>query len=161
MVTLHMKPMMYTVLNLLALTLLVNGCDNGPKTPTLTPVNISVTVNGKPLPSARVKLIPTNPEHEANGIAMGSTNEKGKAEMEVAGLKGATIGENQIVIDEAELSGDAYGRDASQAEQMKAQNELKQRPNRPIPKKYNTLATSDLKLTIEEGKTDYTLELKR
>ena len=129
--------------------LLLTGCNEseGGKS---SEVSVTVLLNGKPLPEATIIL---SPESGPSGTA--TTNAEGVATVPAA------PGLNRVMVNEAANDAEARGQDADQEAIRKLQTETKNRKNRPIPSKYNTLATSDLKLTIEPGKTDYTLELKR
>jgi hypothetical protein len=153
---------MKRVRSLLVLTLgllALSGCTDGKKTPVFTPAEIVVTLNGQPLPKALVTLTPTDSGYGPESVSSGVTDDKGRVKLMAGTNTGACVGINQVTIDEGPLPEETRSEDP--AAQVKASNYLQSLKNRPIPQRYATVATSDVKLEIKEGQTEYKLELTR
>jgi hypothetical protein len=133
------------------------GC-GGPRPPDLAPVQITVTLNGQPLPNARVVFTPTTPGYAGEAISAGVTDDSGKATLTCNGKPGACTGPNSVTVAEGPAGDDRERDDASQSVASPAQRKLK---NRPIPSRYAVAGQTDLTIEIKAGQVDYQLDLKR
>jgi len=153
------RPIAGCSLVLLLLTLGIIGCGDGQKTAELVPTEVVVTINNQPLPNALVTLTPTAEGYGSSAIAFGVTDEKGRAKLMCGSKEGACIGTNLVTVADAPPPEDTRGEDA--AAQIKGNQYLKGLKNRPIPEKYMSVSKSDLKIEIQKGQTEYTIDLKR
>jgi len=115
------------------------GCSSKPSVETGT-VSGQVTHHGKPLTDAEITF--TNPPLGSDGLA--AIGPDGKFEIKNS-LK---VGEYQIQI----------APPLPVMDPIKGPQQPKANPN--IPRKYQTFATSGLKLTIKPGKNEFTIDLK-
>jgi hypothetical protein len=146
------------LLFLLPLVLVAAGCGSGESSlPALTDVEGVVLLGGQPLPFAKVQFNPTKPGLPANSVGIAVTDEAGRFKLMTAGKPGAIPGEHVVTVVEGPPPADARGPDSQDA-QIKYQAGLK---NRPIPGRYGAVNTSDARVTVETGKKDYTVDLKK
>lgn len=135
------------------------GCKESKATPTLTEVEMIVTINGAALPHALVTLTPTDSTFGGNAIASGVTDEAGKVKFQIAGKPGAAVGQNKVTV------ADPPPPDELRGESPEAQAKLdayhRSLKNRPIPPKYGVLIQSDATVEIKKDQKDYKLDLKR
>ncbi len=135
--------------------LLLIGCDDD-EAPVLVPVQGIVLLNGRPLPEAQVRFIPMI-DQGSEYLASGQTDAQGRFTLTCAAGKGASIGENRVLIVEGTIPPELL----SESAQDKMIQYMNARQNRPIPKRYAKLATSPLRETVTEGASEYRLELTR
>jgi hypothetical protein len=136
--------------------LLVNGC--GAPVPKIVPAAGVVTLNGKPLPKARVRFCPDGvPGAGADFTAEGSTDEAGRFTLTCHGQPGAVSGENLVVILEAEIPPELTKTSA----RVQLTEYLEALPNRPIPTKYSSAAQSQIKVTVSAEQPSHTIVLSR
>lgn len=135
------------------------GCGgDGHRTPEVAEATLTVTINGQPLPQAKVTLTPTESGFGASAIAMGVTDDAGKVTLMCGGKPGACIGTNKVTVVDAAGVEDERTDDGNQ---QTAADVKKGPKNRPIPARFANLAQSDLTLTIKADQKEYTLDLKR
>lgn len=136
---------------------LVAGCAGKVAAPEVTPAEGVVTLNGQPLPNARVTFTPTAAGLNGRAIATGVTDDQGRYQLTCDGKSGAAAGENSVTVTEGPAPEDVRG-DEGQTKSREFAAKLK---NRPIPPEYANVTKSPLKVTVKAGQKDYPLELKR
>ena len=133
------------------------GC-GGPTVPPIVLATGVVTINGEPLPNAKVQFLPTAEGLDGNYMARAVTDDDGKFELKMPGDKpGVCSGECIVVVKEGPTPGRRMTQDA--LEEMESFRESL--ANRPIPKAYQNAAETPLRITVKEGQTEYPVELKR
>jgi hypothetical protein len=139
-----------------AIALVLVGCSPAP--PQIVPVSGTVTLDGKPLPNAEVRFIPTRDGLDGNMVGIGVTDDDGKYTLRLPGKteSGCCACECKITITEGPIPDDLRGND-----QMAATNFLKNLKNRPIPKSFTRMADTPLVVTVTPEQTDYPIELSR
>lgn len=146
---------------LILLTLVIlpaSGCGK-PKPPPIVVVKGAITLNDAPLPSVRIRFMPTFPGFGAEVIAEGVSDAAGKYSLVCNGSPGACIGVHRVVVEEGPLPPGTTGE--SGESQMKMTKYLQGLTNRPIPPHYGNLAQTPLTVEVKAGQTDYELKLKR
>jgi hypothetical protein len=141
----------------LLLAFLMSGCAKQP--PQIIPVEGTVTINGKPLPRARVTFIPQLTDFGAEYNSSAVTDDSGHFVLKLQSddRSGAAVGTHIVLVAETglpkELRGEQDGRilDAYRAKLG----------NRPIPPKYNSVSQSPLKIEVMPGGPPVALELTR
>lgn len=134
------------------------GCGK-PKPPPIVEAEGTITVNGAPLPSARIRFIPMFPGFGAELIAEGLSDKNGQFKLVCQGTSGACLGEHRVVVEEGPLPPGAMGESGDA--QMKMTRYLQNLANRPIPPQYGNMAQSPLSIVIKDGEKSYPLELAR
>jgi hypothetical protein len=132
---------------------LTTGCGEAP--PTIVEAEGIVLVNGRPLPRARVRLIPSIPQ-SSDYIAQGMTDDEGRFTLTCHGQDGACTGENLVVLTEdfpEELT-----RTSARAQLKAYRDALK---NRPIPPATTNLADTPLRVTVTAEQREYKIEARR
>lgn len=134
------------------------GCK--PSTPPIVPVSGTVTVDGKPLPHAKVWFTPTVPGVNGDFMASAVTDEEGKYVLVSAnGESGVCSCQCKVTVSEGPIPEELRAKGQAGGPQIaKFRKSLK---NRPIPRRYMTLGQSPLVLEISEETSDYPLELSR
>lgn len=130
-----------------------------PKPPPMTRVEGSITVNGKPLPSARIRFIPTFPGFGAEVIAEGTSDTDGHFHLTCDGKDGACVGRHQVLVEEGSLPEELRGE--SGGAQAKMTNYLRSLSNRPIPAQYGNLAETPLEIDVKQDVSTYEIKLSR
>lgn len=140
------------------------GC--GPSESNIAKASGVVTLDGKPVPEARVMFHPT-----AGGprTSYGTTNEKGEFKASTFGrYDGSLVGECAVTVSKIDTSAQPKitGSDGYMGkgyDQMMAPANLAKsvKPKFVIPQKYSNKETSGLKVKVAQGETNhFTLELK-
>jgi hypothetical protein len=148
---------------LLVFALLISGC--GESTPTTAPVTGTVTYNGTAVEGATVTFLAENSSHMAEGKTDANGKFTLKLNMGEKVVDGAMLGTNNVAV--IKLEG---GTTAPTIEATKeaATNMTLQPPamtsdhvaKNLLPEKYQSPMTSNLKYTVEAGKTnDFKIEL--
>lgn len=139
--------------SLMVLSLVFCGCSKEP--PPIVPVTGIVKLNGVPLAKAEVRFFPQQEGLNGDYIAIAITDEQGRYTLEPGGC--ACV--NKITVDEGPAPKECRGESAKA--QMAYAAYAATLKNRPIPKKYATLAESPLSLTLTAGQSEYPLDLTR
>ncbi|OWK42943.1 hypothetical protein FRUB_02542 [Fimbriiglobus ruber] len=137
------------------------GDSQSAKAPKITPVKVTVKINGQPLPQAKVTFVLTSDKVSGSGTASGVTDDSGQATLTIDGKSGACVGGNAVSVMEGEAPpapGAEKGDRHSRGDSSKKTDNLK---NRPIPVQYANAIQSGVKVDVTEGKSEYTIELKR
>ena len=144
---------------LLAIAILAApGCSK-PKPPPIVEVKGVITLNDAPLPSVRIRFMPTFPGFGAEVIAEAVSDSAGKYALTCGTSPGACIGVHRVVVEEGPLPAGASGE--SGESQMKMTRYLQGLTNRPIPPHYSNLAQTPLTVEVKAGETAYDLKLAR
>lgn len=136
----------------------VAGCGK-PKPPPLVEVKGTITVNDAPLPSARIRFLPSFPGFGAEVIAEAVSDAEGRYTLTCGTVPGACIGTHRVVVEEGPLPPGTSGESGDA--QMKMTRYLQGLANRPIPPQYGNLAQSPLNVEVKVGETTYDLKLTR
>jgi hypothetical protein len=141
----------------LVTALVLIGC--GPAPPQIVPVSGTVTLDGKPLPNAEIRFIPTRPGLDGNMVGIGVTDDDGKYTLRLPGKteSGCCACECKITVTEGPIPDNLREGD----DQMAATNYLKNLKNRPIPKAFTRMADTPLSVTVKPDQTDYPIEISR
>ena len=138
----------------LSVVVFAAGCTKKP--PSFTPAEGTVTLNGQPLPHAKVEFCPELENFGAEFNSTAVTDEKGHFSF---GADGAAVGKHKVVILDGPPPAEARGMSE------KAQNALteykKNLKNRPIPSKYGSYSQTPLEIEVTTGKSNYDLPLTR
>jgi hypothetical protein len=133
---------------------LASGCGKAP--PAVVPAAGVIRLDGRPLKKVVVRFIPKT-DHGTEYIAVGVTDEAGRYTLTCNGKPGACVGENHVLVTEAELPDlpkDERGHPL-------AANYFKSLGGRPLPGKYAKLIESPLTADVRAGRTDYDFDLTR
>jgi hypothetical protein len=130
------------------------GCGKAPPPPIVEAGGV-VRLDGKPLKKVEVRFIPVI-EYGPEYVAVGVTDDAGRFKLTCKGQPGACACDNQVLVMEAELPSHLKGENA-QRELAVYLAALGPRP----PERYTNLASSNLSVKVEAGKTDYALDLTR
>ncbi|MGB1927962.1 MAG: hypothetical protein ACPHO8_01555 [Mariniblastus sp.] len=125
---------------------LLAGCSGGTSVE-IVPVSGVLTLRGKPLPNAEIKLVPMADGLDGNFVASGVSDAKGEFTLRLPGKdeSGCCACDCKVLVVEGPIPGD---RGEDEASIMKAAKFLKSLKNRPIPKDYERLRSTPLTLTI-------------
>lgn len=134
------------------------GCGK-PEPPPIVEAAGTITLDGKPLPSARIRFIPMFPGFGAELVAEAVSDAQGRFTLACGTARGACIGPHRVVVEEGPLPEDAQGESARA--QMRMTNYLQSLENRPIPALYCNVAQTPLEVAISADRTVYDLALKR
>jgi hypothetical protein len=139
-------------------SLIATGCwKRSP--PPVVPVSGTVTIEGKPLPSALVTFYPTFEGFGGEIIAEGVSDGQGRYTLTCALGNGACIGRHKVTVANAPMPEDARDQTAAAHAKMRAfQQSL---TNRPIGTRFGTLATTPLEVDVQADGGSYDLKLSR
>jgi hypothetical protein len=137
-----------------ATTLALCGCSKGGPPP-IVPAEGLVLLNGQPLPNALIAFVPKVPDLGYEYVAVGTTDEKGRFQLDCKGQSGACACENRVTVVDAPIPEGTRGNQTAEAKYYAG---LK---NRPIPDQYANVARTPLAVTVTAGQTEYKVELKR
>jgi hypothetical protein len=115
-----------------------------------------VLLDGKPVPKAQVRFIPSleiGPEY----IAVGVTDDAGKFELECNGQSGACACPHIVTVSEADFPAELL----AENKQVELAAYRKALVNRPIPPRYASPVNNPLSVTVLADQPEYTLELER
>ena len=145
---------------LVTVLLALSGC-NKDKLPTLTTVEGTVLLDGKPLPNAQVEFQPDLPKFGAEYNSFATTDEKGHFQMTCAHMQqpGAAIGKNRVLITEQPVPSEYRSFDPDV--RKKYTQYVASLQNRPIPPKYTAANTTPLSVDVTAAKKTYDLNLSR
>ncbi len=139
---------------ILAFALLCVGC--GKSAPPLLEVEGRVILDGKPLSNVEVRFIPALAQG-SEFMAKGITDKDGKFQLTCKGKAGACVGENHVLITEAEIPTHLK----SEKTQLALAQYLQSLGGRPLPEKYTDLANNPLVVNVNSEQTEYNLTLTR
>jgi hypothetical protein len=142
---------------LLAATLLVAGGCGDPAPPPLTAVSGTVTIDGKPVPSALVTFYPLFEGFGGEVIAEGITDAQGRYTLACPLGEGGCVGRHKVTVADAPSPDDT--REQSVEAQRRMQAFLRTLTNRPIGRAFGTLATTPLEVEVTAEGGDYDLQL--
>jgi hypothetical protein len=145
----------------LALTVLALGGCNKVRPPTLTEVEGTVLLDGKPLPNAQVEFQPDLPKFRAEYNSYATTDDNGHFQMVCAHMQtpGAAIGKHRVLVSEPPAPKEFRGMDGeSQERYARYVDGLK---NRPIPPQYGAANTTPLNIEVKAGQKTYDINLSR
>jgi hypothetical protein len=144
--------------------IMVGGC--GDTAPTTVPVTGTVTYNNNPVEGATVRFLAEGSSH----MASGTTDANGKftltLNMGEEKVEGAQIGVNEVSVVKFEGGGEAPAADSSKEATLKMSQGAPAMTSdfeskNLLPERYASPVTSQLKYTVEAGKTnDFKIELK-
>ncbi|MEZ6139252.1 MAG: hypothetical protein R3B84_01655 [Zavarzinella sp.] len=146
---------------ILGIFVLQTGCDDSPSTSDVVEVELIVTLNDQPLPNAEITVTPIGDNVTGNMVATGITDESGKVKVKTGAKVGVIPGKVKITVNDPPPEGDAGRGQDGDTVQQQALEQAKQLKNRPIPKKYHALVTSDLELEISKEPKSYPVKLSR
>lgn len=133
---------------------LLTGCGgSGEELPDTAPVRGKVTYNGKPLPGGTVMF---HPQQEGQGNpATGDIQEDGTYELTTYNTKdGAVLGPHKVTVQV--FPGQRGFPEHPLAGLPGAEDQI---PS-PIPEKYTSVETTDLKATVVDGENEHNLKLE-
>jgi hypothetical protein len=139
--------------------LMLSGC--GPRLPSVTPVQGTVTLNGKPLPKALVTFVPQLDQFGAESNSTAVTDEDGRFTLTCLYNKqpGAVAATHVVLVTEAP---DPSATQNGKGRKYRPSNdEREKRGNRPIPPRYSSVSQSPIKIEIKEGQEPVIIELTR
>lgn len=150
-----------TILVASALAVLISTTGCGPGIPPVVDVSGIVTLDGDPLPHAKVQFFPLHEGLDGNYMASGVTDKEGKYSLTHKGqsVPGVTACLCKITVSEGPMPPQI--REMGQAGAAKLKAFRKKLKNRPIPPSYGALGTTELKFTISEENPVLNLELTR
>lgn len=140
-----------------AVVLPCSGCKKA-KPPVVQASGV-ITLNGQPLPRARLELTPTFSGFSGELLATAEAGDDGTFRLSNGLGDGICVGTYKVTVHEMpppeelqEYRPDTPARQRAYFEKLS---------NRPIPERYSSLATTPLTVTFEENKTQYEIALKR
>jgi hypothetical protein len=139
----------------LIIGLILVGCGKE-SPPPIVPAQGKVTLNGAPLPNAKVRYLPQlklDPKY----IAVGVTDDQGHYSLTCNGQQGACATDNVVTVSDADIPPNLLSENA----QAQLAVYLRSLKNRPIPQTYSSPVTTPLHVTVGAVKAEYPLELKR
>ena len=126
----------------LAACVVFSGCSSGDG-PSMKAVRGTLTHNGEPIPQMLICFHPV--DEDKNPASEAETDENGKFELKVGNTMGVAPGEYKVfVLDPAAVQGGKTSSDPAYLE---------------VLRKYGSLEKSEMRITIEDAKTDYELKL--
>jgi hypothetical protein len=134
---------------------LVSGCGKRPAA-SVVPVTGIIRLEGKPLKKVLVRFIHASAQGRGS-IAMGVTDETGRYTLTYKGQPGACVGENHVLVSEAELPSlplDEHGH-------PKTGPYFESLGGRPLPEQYTRLVESPLTVNVRADRTEYDFDLTR
>jgi hypothetical protein len=93
---------------LAATALLTACCGYRPDLPPTERVTGTVTLDGAPVPNARVQFVPDNSKGTEGAMAAGTTDADGRYELVTATVKGAIVGHHQVSVEARAQPKDEY-----------------------------------------------------
>lgn len=137
-------------LPLTCLILLISTTGCGPGVPPIAEVTGKVTIDGDPLPHAKVEFYPMHDGLDGNYMASGVTDEQGNYALAHKGgsTPGVTACLCKVTISEGPVPDNI--RAMGQAGAAKLKSFRKKLKNRPIPSSYGTLGTTTLEVTVDK-----------
>lgn len=144
--------------NMIVLVLLaLVGC-GGPKLSYNDRVEGIVKLDGKPLAGVHVDFVPDGDLPVRPDYARGHTDENGHYELiRDSGVQGGFIGIHRVVVVRGRENGNRDGEDADSEVPPVAQASV---DRRPIPKQYQGISTTPLRVQITPDQHTYDLELQ-
>ncbi len=130
------------------------GCAKTP--PAIVAVQGVVHLDGAPVNKAEVRFFPGE-DFGSEYVAKGITDEAGRFTLMCKGEPGACVGDNHVLVVEADLP--AHLR--SERAQAKLAAYLQSLGGRPLPPRYGNLVDSPLHVNVQEGRKEYVLDLTR
>lgn len=134
------------------------GCSK-PEPPPIAEATGTVTLDGKPLPSVRIRFIPMFPGFGAELVAEAVSDTQGRFALTCGPANGACVGPHRVVVEEGPLPEDAQGE--SGRAQMRMTQYLQSLENRPLPALYGNVAQTPLQVEISADQKVYDLKLAR
>ncbi|MBN9519117.1 hypothetical protein J0H58_11460 [bacterium] len=133
---------------------LLPGC--AARTPAIVEAGGVVTLDGVPLPKAKVCFYPRF-ENASEYIAQGVTDADGRFTLTCYGQSGACAAESIVTVADEDIP----ERLTPESARQELSAYLKTLKNRPIPPLYKTPAESPLRMTVSANLKEYRIELKR
>lgn len=134
------------------------GC--GPSIPELVPASGRLTINGDPVPHAKVSFIPMADGLDGNHTSSGLTDEDGNFSLEIpTGESGAYACLNKITVRDGPAPAAARSQDPGSAQIW--DDFKKSLKNRPIPDDYRSLSGTPLEFTVSGDQAEYNIEITR
>ena len=128
---------------LLLTTALAGCCGYRPDLPPTARVSGTVTLDGNPLPNARVQFVPDSSKATEGALAYGTTDAEGKYELETATVRGAIVGHHRISVEA----------------RAQPKDEFDTLPELLTPAFYGDVETSKLTAEVADGERN-TVDLK-
>lgn len=159
MLAIHHKLSRAAVVLAVAFFLVVSTIGCGNSLPDVVPVTGTITLNGEPLPHARVRFYP-DLDNMGGAIARGLTDDAGHFSLQLPGKPdpGAYVGECKVTVSEGPIPDEIREGTNAQAAGGDFRNSL---PNRPIPKDYSRVGQTSLRATVSAENDAYDFELER
>ncbi len=134
------------------LVALIAGCQS--RRPDVVTVEGKVTLDGQPVPHARVEFIPKLDDFGASMNSYGETDDDGYFTLTCSweNKSGACVGTHWVVVGEVP---------AAPGVNIRKEPRPEPKANRPLPPEYNTIASTPLVIEVVRGKTQYDLPLVR
>jgi hypothetical protein len=140
----------------LMVPILVAGCGKAP--PQIVEVEGIVLIDGVPVNHAQVRFVPSSiPTDALEYSGVGVTEKDGTFKLQCKGEPGACVGENQVLVTEAEFPRELMG----ESKQVALAKYIQSLGNRPLPRQYTNFTNNPLVVNVEPGKKSYKIELKR
>lgn len=141
----------------LAASCVVSGC--GKRYPRQVEARGTIELDGKPLPSVQVDLIPLFGGFGAEVMASSAADEDGRFTL-ASGLGPKVCeGRYKVTVTELPVPPELMKYESGAAARIEAH--YKALPNRPVPERYGTSSQTPLEVNIESGQTEYRLKLER
>lgn len=142
-----------------ALLPLVSGC--GPSRPAVVEAHGVVLLNKEPLPGAVVEFVPMAEGFDSEMKSLAVTDDQGKFTLKCNWQEqpGAAVAKHKVLVYENAPSGSEEARVRGSRNRAPAQTPSL--PNRPIPTKYGTVASTPVEIEVKQGQADYTVDLVR
>ena len=154
------EPVVKSMFITVAMLLLVSSLGCGPSIPPIAEVSGVVTIDGDPLPHAKVLFFPLHKGLDGNYMASGVTDKEGNYTLTHKGsVPGVTACDCKITISEGPMPPEIRKMGQAGAAKMKAYR--KTLKNRPIPPSYGALGTTPLNFTVSQENPVLDLELNR
>ena len=150
------RPVAGAICLALALVSGLAGCGK-PEPPPRVPASGTVSIGGKPVPSALVTFYPLFEGFGGELIAEGVTDSQGRFTLAGPLGEGACVGRHKVTVTDAPSPDDA--REQSAAGQRRMQEFLRSLTNRPIGEQFGSLATTPLEVEIKAEGGPYDLNL--
>lgn len=141
---------------LLVLAGVLVGCGK-PEPPPRVPATGTVSIGGKPVPSALVTFYPLFEGFGGELIAEGVTDGQGRFSLAGPLGEGACVGRHKVTVTDAPSPNEA--REQSVEGQRRMQEFLRSLTNRPIGEQFGSLATTPLEVEITPAGGPYDLKL--
>lgn len=137
----------------IAAAIFATGCGPGGNAPATVPVTGKITLEGEPVAAAIVSLTPTAGSADAVP-AQATTNDSGEFEVQSVFNQGRDT--------QAGMTPGEYLLTVTKLEELPAQAQITRAPKNLLPKRYESIASSDLKATISvDGDNVITVDLKK